>query len=263
MEWGALLAATNDSMVWRTSFGSATAYATVPFAINGGTLIVDRQTSSGGDIGDWPNPTLGLRNHDSNFHGRTMLLMGGRDDNVAYQTDATLWALRLGNDAGTAGWTTSDGNTSLEWRGPGVLRIQAGGSNGVQLAKTATSWSAWSDERFKDIIEPISNASEKLLSIRSVIGKYKTDPDGTRRSMFIAQDFLDILPEAVTEGVHWDEIDPNDIKKQPTRSERYLLSYSDTIPLISAAVNENTSKIKELELIINELKNKIYLLESK
>jgi Chaperone of endosialidase len=52
---------------------------------------------------------------------------------------------------------------------------------GVVLNTGNTAWTANSDERLKDIIEPIENAAEKVSSLRAVIGKYKTDSDGTRR----------------------------------------------------------------------------------
>ena len=82
-----------------------------------------------------------------------MICFGGRDDDVTYNTDgSTLWSIKLWNDGGTT-WTTSNSNTSLQFVGPGVLRFQAGGSNGVQLLRGGTSWSSWSDERMKDIIE--------------------------------------------------------------------------------------------------------------
>jgi hypothetical protein len=50
---------------------------------------------------------------------------------------------------------------------------------GVYLADGGTSWTSNSDERAKDIIEPITNAVNKVSSLRAVIGKYKTDVEGT------------------------------------------------------------------------------------
>jgi hypothetical protein len=97
-------------------------------------------------------------------------------------------------------------------------------STGVFMGNGSTSWSSLSDERSKDIIEPITNASEKVATLRSVIGKYKTDEEGIRRSFLIAQDVQKVLPEAVS--VQSDE--------QGTLG----LSYTDVIPLLVAAVKE-------------------------
>jgi hypothetical protein len=102
-------------------------------------------------------------------------------------------------------------------------------SGGVKLTNGATSWASASDERLKDIIEPITNAAEKVSSLRAVIGKYKTDADGKRRAFLIAQDVQAVLPEAVYSA-------------QQARSEdetEYLnLQYTDTIPLLVAAIQE-------------------------
>ena len=95
-------------------------------------------------------------------------------------------------------------------------------SNGVSLAVGGTSWGVVSDERKKDIIEPIENAAEKVSSLRAVIGKYKTDNDDKRRAFLIAQDVQKVLPEAVEEDKDGD----------------LLLMYTDTIPLLVAAVKE-------------------------
>jgi hypothetical protein len=102
---------------------------------------------------------------------------------------------------------------------------------GVYLGSTATSWTANSDERLKDIIEPIENAVEKVASLRSVIGKYKTDEEGTRRSFLIAQDVQAVLPEAV----------------DATNPDSLGVSYTDVIPLLVAALKESKERIETLE----------------
>lgn len=106
-------------------------------------------------------------------------------------------------------------------------------SNGVSLAYGGNSWAALSDERHKDIIAPIENAVSSVKTLRAVIGKYKSDKEGTRRSFLIAQDLLNVLPEAV---------DSSDL-------EQLKLSYTDVIPLLVAA-------IKELSLEVAALKSK-------
>jgi hypothetical protein len=107
-------------------------------------------------------------------------------------------------------------------------------SGGVYLALNATSWTGASDEREKDIIEPIINAAEKVTSLRAVIGKYKTDAEGTRRSFLIAQDVQAVLPEAV----------------DASNPDRLGVAYTDVIPLLVAA-------IKEQQAIINDLKARL------
>ena len=142
------------------------------------------------------------------------------------------------------------GQTNLQvygaWDGSGNARNAVyvmAVSQGVQLSSGGTSWSSISDERKKDIIEPITNAAEKVASLRAVIGKYKNEEDGIRRSFLIAQDVQAVLPEAVT------------VEDEGLDTEKLLLSYSDTIPLLVAA-------IKEQQAIIDDLKARIEALEA-
>ena len=111
-----------------------------------------------------------------------------------------------------------------------VIRMVSA-TNGVYLANGGTSWLTISDERNKDIIEPISNAVAKVGSLRSVIGKFKSETEGTRRSFLIAQDVQAVLPEAV------DSTNPNEL----------AVSYTDVIPLLVAAIKELTARVQTLE----------------
>ncbi len=115
------------------------------------------------------------------------------------------------------------------------------GTYGVYLANTGTSWISVSDERQKDIIEPIENALTKVNTLRTVIGKYKHDEEGVRRSFLIAQDVQVVFPEAV--------------KTQNDEEALLGLSYTDVIPLLVAA-------IKEQQAIINDLKARVIALEA-
>ena len=110
-------------------------------------------------------------------------------------------------------------------------------STGVYIPNGSTAWIGLSDERYKDIIEPISNAVEKVTSLRAVIGKFKTDEEGKRRSFLIAQDVQAVLPEAVDE----------------TNPERLGLAPTDVIPLLVAAIKEQQAIIEALEARITAL----------
>jgi hypothetical protein len=116
------------------------------------------------------------------------------------------------------------------------------GTYGVYLANTGTSWISVSDERQKDIIEPIENALTKVNAIRAVIGKYKHDEDGVRRSFLIAQDVQAVFPEAV--------------KTQNDDEALLGLSYTDVIPLLVAAIKEQQALITALTARITALETK-------
>ena len=108
--------------------------------------------------------------------------------------------------------------------GSNTFYVTNNSGTGVYLSTGSTSWAATSDERTKDIIEPITNAAEKVASLRAVIGKYKTDEEGVRRAFLIAQDVQAVLPEAIS--VQEDELGTLGVQ------------YTDTIPLLVAAIKE-------------------------
>ena len=137
--------------------------------------------------------------------------------------------------AGTTKNSTT--NVSFQW-GPstnagatGVFYVLNSAGVGVYLASGATAWTANSDERLKTNLKPIENAAQKVSTLRAVTGRYKTDDEGVSRSFLIAQDVQAVLPEAV------DASDPDKLGVQ----------YTDTIPLLVAAIKELSAEIETLK----------------
>jgi hypothetical protein len=259
VDWAYLTANNVGKSVWRTQTGSTANSSNSAFDINGGCVVINNVLGSGGDAGDWPQPALGLRNYDSNFNGLTQLIFGYRDDDVSYETGFAKWNFRFWNSVNPNPITTSSVNTQLWLSGPGPLYMVAGGSLGsgfgVVLTVGATSWASASDERLKDIIEPITGAIDKIKTLRTVIGKLKTDKVGTRRPFLIAQDVQKVLPEAVTTSIIEEAIDPENPSKILNKTECLYLSYTDVIPLIIAS-------IKEQQLLITTMTTRVSTLES-
>jgi hypothetical protein len=118
----------------------------------------------------------------------------------------------------------------------GTTFVRAGGTGGVFLSPGATAWSAISDERLKTALIPFKNAVEKVCTLRAGTGSYLGDAQGVSRSFLIAQDVQKVLPEAV--HVQEDEVGT------------LSLRYTDTIPLLVAAIQEQ-------QAIINDLKTRL------
>jgi hypothetical protein len=112
------------------------------------------------------------------------------------------------------GGTTSGGT---------VLYVRSGGSGGVYLATGSTGWVANSDERLKTDLVPIENGLEKVVSLRSVIGRYLTDSIDKKRPFLIAQDVKKVLPGAVMTNEETGDMG---------------LSYTEVIPLLVASIKE-------------------------
>jgi hypothetical protein len=128
----------------------------------------------------------------------------------------------------------------------GYLLVNNGGT-GVTIADGGTSWSAYSDERLKTDLKPIENAVNKVTTLRAVTGRYKTDEEDKSRSFLIAQDVQKVLPEAVSTFKQ---------VKSDDETEYLSLSYTETIPLLVAAIKEQQTMIEELKAEVAELKAK-------
>lgn len=148
---------------------------------------------------------------------------------------------------GSAGAVMHAARGGTVWNfGPAVVGsgnnfyVLNGSGTGVYLVSGQTSWTANSDERLKTDIVPITNAAEKVASLRAVTGRYLVDPEGTSRAFLIAQDVQKVLPEAV--NVQNDE--------QGTLG----LQYTDTIPLLVAAIKELKSELDSVKAELATLK---------
>ena len=162
----------------------------------------------------------------------------GKNISVFSSANGTNGLIGIYQSNGTQEGQLYAGTGDVNLFGTSVVKVVAS-SGGVQLTSGATSWTSISDERAKDIIEPISNAVQKVSNLRSVIGKYKTDSEGTRRSFLIAQDVQAVFPEAV----------------DTTDEDNLGVRYTETIPLLVAAMKEQQATIESLEARIAALES--------
>ena len=111
-------------------------------------------------------------------------------------------------------------------------------TNGVRLVQGATSWTTISDERLKDNWSEITNAIDKILALRAGTFEWVNDKNAPRSAGLIAQDVQKVLPEAVS------EIDINTLG----------VKYTETIPLLVKAIQEQQAIIEKMQAEIDELK---------
>lgn len=142
--------------------------------------------------------------------------------------------LIISNDSGTTNWAvgpSSGGSTQFY--------VSAGA--GVYLSSTsATSWTANSDERLKNITGKIENALDAISTLTPAKFTWKSDETNTPQVGLIAQEVEKVLPEVVDKN-----------------ADGYLgVRYTETIPLLVAAIQEQ-------QTIINNLKARIETLEAK
>ena len=122
----------------------------------------------------------------------------------------------------------------------GIYIIYNDAGTGQYMTYGSTSWTASSDERLKNIIEPISNGLAKVNTLRAVIGAYKNDEEQRRRPFVIAQDVQAVLPEAV----------------DTSNPDKLGVAYTEIIPLLVAAIKELSAKNDALEARLAALEAK-------
>jgi hypothetical protein len=195
------------------------------YKVNGSATYYNLQTG----IHQWFVAASGTANNPiTTFATAAMTLDASGNLLVGTTSALAAWATRLtlSTNTGTTKWAVGP------YADPDNFIISASGSFGVYLNGTsAVSWTGISDERLKDIIEPISNAVAKVGSLRAVIGKFKADETNTRRSFLLAQDVQAVLPEAV----------------DASNPDRLGVAYTDVIPLLVAAIKELTARVEALE----------------
>ena len=167
--------------------------------------------------------------------------------NLLVGTSSTLFASShafVNSGSAVLGLRNSGSTAGKYWQvgpdGGNSFKVYNQSSVGMFMSDGSTSWSSSSDERQKNIIEPISDAVAKVVSLRAVIGSYKADEENRRRSFLIAQDVEQALPEAVT-----------------TAPDGFLgVAYTDVIPLLVAAIQEQQTQIATLEARLTALEAK-------
>lgn len=216
-------------------------------------------------IGDATYTDFGLRiirenagpNTNSNIlhRGTGSLLLTAQDAGVVVLSTSATERMRIDasgqvmvgtTTASTAARFSAQGIGSGVWSfGPSVLNttvfyVLNSSSVGVFLSSGSTAWSANSDERLKTSLTPFDDAIGKVCTLRTGTGRYLADDDAASRSFLIAQDVQKVLPEAV--DVQTDEMGTLGLR------------YTEVIPLLVAAIQEQQAMITALQADIAALK---------
>jgi hypothetical protein len=102
-----------------------------------------------------------------------------------------------------------------------------------------------SDERLKKNIQSINGGLQKIMDMKPVSYQWKNEKIDTKTHLgFLAQDLEKVVPEVVS------------VPQSDSRNEQefYGVSYSEIIPVLVKAVQEQQEIIKGLKAEISELK---------
>jgi hypothetical protein len=125
-----------------------------------------------------------------------------------------------------------------------IFQFRRSNSNvgNISVDTNSTTYNTTSDLRLKKDIETITDGTDKLMAMNPVMHGWKADPEADAVHGFIAQEMLDIVPEAVS--------------GDPEGEDMMSMDYGRITPVIVAALQEANKKIMELENRINELEGK-------
>jgi hypothetical protein len=112
----------------------------------------------------------------------------------------------------------------------------------VEVGSSGVTYLTTSDRRLKKDIETITDGTDKLMAMNPVTHGWKADPEADAVHGFIAQEMMDIVPEAVA--------------GDPESDEMMSMDYGRITPVIVAALQDAIKEIQELKTRINELEGK-------
>jgi hypothetical protein len=125
----------------------------------------------------------------------------------------------------------------------GSLTVISGGANGVILNSGATSWTAVSDERLKNINSNIESAVDKLNTLRTVNFSWKSDSTNKENLGLIAQDVEKVFPQVIDKS----KLPSKPEKEQIDETEYLGVRYQELVPVLVKAIQELSAQIKELQ----------------
>lgn len=103
------------------------------------------------------------------------------------------------------------------------------------------SWSAISDSRLKDNVQPLSGALAKITALQPVTYNWKIDAVGEPTVGFVAQDVEKVIPSAV--GKH----SPTEAEKELVDDMTYSIGWkNDMFAYLVGAIKELSAKVDEL-----------------
>jgi hypothetical protein len=181
-----------------------------------------------GSNGAWVNPGTSNSSRISMGYGTIGLYYGAVTGNgTAGPSNVSLYM----DTAGKIGIGTSTPAYTLDVNGS--CRIW-NGTTGLLATSGSTSWGTTSDSNLKNVIAPITNATQSLELVTPVYYSWKSDISNTRQIGVIAQEIQQAVPEAVGQF----PIDSND----------YLsVRFTELIPHLITAVKELSARLSNVE----------------
>jgi hypothetical protein len=195
--------------------------------------------SSGGNTGWYQdNQGQGIRAAGYNSYFGTIATYGTNSNGYGGYTIMNNYrVILMQNSSGDFGFYNNDDwawqlfyNRSNNCWGIGTDNTYSGdGFRCVKYGSAQYGWTTWSDRRAKENISTITGALDKVLAMRGVNFNYIIDEEKNKRVGFIAQELIEVLPEAVRYAEEIDE---------------YNVEYGQIVSVLAEAIKEQDVKMK-------------------
>ncbi len=210
-----------------------------------------------------------MDNNDGLCAGR-IKLFGNSSGNGGggFALGSNSFGLILGSIAQNAGISTYIANAYID--GSGNQRLVSWYDANVSLGSSSYRWtSVWStngviqtsDERDKQNIQSLKYGISSVMSLNPVSFEWEKEKSrlGTGTNLgFIAQELEKVIPAAVIHSTASSEEIESAAKagRGTIEADTYGVKYSEIIPVLTKAIQEQQAQIEELKKEVQALKNK-------
>ena len=178
-----------------------------------------------------------------------------KNGNTGIGTSAPQERLHIANGRLRIGTETVEdtGSNRLEWN----CGLFPDTDDSFQLGGSALRWEAvWatdgtintSDRREKRDIQQLHYGLREILDLNPVRFRWKAKPEQGEKLGLIAQDLLEIIPEVVKTHEYVTTGDDEDATREKKELDRLGVYYTDLIPVLVKAIQEQKEVIQNLQL---------------
>jgi len=221
--------------------GTGTAYTYVGIGLTNPTDLLHLQARTGYDAS--------VKIVAPSSYSSSVKLFENGDYGYEFEYDGNddklyLWSRNFSGNEGKRMTWLKNGNVGIGTTSPSYLFEV--GTSGDGTEARANAWNTFSDKRWKTNIKLIDNPIEKLKNINGYYYNWKNGKDKSLQVGVIAQEVEEVLPEIVS-------TDNNGYKS---------VDYSKLAPLLVEAVKQQQQTISQQNKTIQELINRIEILEN-
>ena len=182
--------------------------------------------------------------------GYTLDVSGGSGTMSRIQSGGASTYLAIKNSSNT-GYVGVD-STNLEFYPTGSKAATLQSSGNLFIGGTLTQSYSFSDERLKENITVITDAIDKVKTLRGIT--FTRKKDNSEGTGLIAQELEKVLPQAVYEPEPQIDKDPITGEARGETPETYkAIHYGNTVGLLVEAIKELSTKLEAAETRITEL----------